>query len=471
MCVKCNNKRKALGIPALSGEKCADSDSAPDLGYTKQSSAHCVNCCALYQGLRYLGHTSNTENPDEKTIYETLGAQRKELAGILLAVMEHGMFNSPLDGRVVSPDIDFVEWMIVVYSAVRGTKTEKDLCNWGFIRCLPAVAIQKFINGRGGSLSVIMGTNEYDVNFLVGNDLGNAVYCQWLKHTLSEAQWDRMCDDPQSVNEERAVDAVEVCLATLYFTALYPVEFRFWGDPFENYAGLEHSIRCIAVSTGCVSTTGSQRTPPGASLSSKVIEMGKVLAAVLGTPTVIITMEECYAVLKKVRDGPIEPTQIVKDEPEDEVTDVSADIGVVEANLVEEDDPTRDGTSPAATQTEAEQDAPDEARAPGAPISTKKRRIGAMLEELMTQADNIKVCPVCWISHPTHSCPRAVESEALYTTLSHMHSGGAPPPTNVPVVSSSTVPAGSEMAERGEDMEVDATEGDVNATQAHPGAT
>ena len=64
-----------------------------------------------------------------------------------------------------------------------------------------------------------MGTNNCDMNFLV--------------------------DHPQSVNEKRAGDAVEVCLATLYFTTLFPVEFLFWGDPFENYAGLEDSIRSI----------------------------------------------------------------------------------------------------------------------------------------------------------------------------------------------------------------------------------
>ena len=222
--IMCNNKRRALGIPALGKEACADSNSTPDLGYTKQSSARCVNCCALCQGLGYLGHTSNTDNPDEKTIYEDLRMQQKELTGIILALMDHGMFNSPVDGRVVSPDINFVEWMIVVYSAVKGTKTEKDLSNWGFIRCPPAVAVQKFLNRKGSSLSVIMGTNDYDMNFLVGNDLGNAVYCQWLRHTLSEEQWNRMFDHPQSVNEERAGHAVEVCLATLYFTTLFPVE-------------------------------------------------------------------------------------------------------------------------------------------------------------------------------------------------------------------------------------------------------
>ena len=83
--------------------------------------------------------------------------------------------------------------------------------NWGLIRCPPAVAVQKFLNRKGSSLSVIMGTNDYDMNFLVGNDLGNAVYNQWLKHTLSEEQWNRAFDH----------DAVEVCLATLYLATLY----------------------------------------------------------------------------------------------------------------------------------------------------------------------------------------------------------------------------------------------------------
>ena len=129
--------------------------------------------------------------------------QQKELVGILLALMDHGMFDSPLDGRMVSPDIDFIERMIVVYSAVRGTKTEKDLSNWGFIRRPPAVVAQKFLNRKGSSLSVVMGANDYDMNFLVGNDLGNAVYNQWLRHTLSEEQWNRAFDHPQSVNEER----------------------------------------------------------------------------------------------------------------------------------------------------------------------------------------------------------------------------------------------------------------------------
>ena len=197
LCAKCNNKRKALGTPAFGKEKCADSDGTPDLGYTQQTSGQCVNCCALYQGLHYLGHSSNTDNPDEKTIYGTLQTQQKELVGILLALLDQDMFASSVDGRAVSPDIDFLECMVTVYSEVRGTRTEKDLSNWGFIRCPPAVAVQKFINRKGSSLSVVMGANDYDINFLVGNDLGNAVYSQWLKHTLSETQWNRMFEGPQ----------------------------------------------------------------------------------------------------------------------------------------------------------------------------------------------------------------------------------------------------------------------------------
>ena len=318
-------QEEGLGIPAPGKEACADSNSAPDLGYAKQSGAHCINCCAISQGLGYLGHTSNTDNPDEKTIYKDLEQQLKDWAGILVALMDHGMFNSPVNGHLVSPDIDFVEWMIVTYSAVKGTKTEKDLSNWGFIRCPPAVAIQKFISKKGSSLSVVMGTNDYDMNFLVGNDLGNAVYRQWLKYTLSEEQWNRMFGHQQSVNEERAGDAVEVCLPTLYLSALFPVEFRFWGDSFENYAGLEHSIRSFAVSAGCLPAVGSQRTPPSASLSREVTEMGRQIAAVLGDPAVVVTLEEYYSILKKMKDGPIDSSAVVKEEIDDDnITDVSA---------------------------------------------------------------------------------------------------------------------------------------------------
>ena len=67
-----------MGIPAPGKEACADSNSAPDLGYAKQSGAHCINCCAISQGLGYLGHTSSTNNPDEKTIYKDLEQQLKD---------------------------------------------------------------------------------------------------------------------------------------------------------------------------------------------------------------------------------------------------------------------------------------------------------------------------------------------------------------------------------------------------------
>ena len=376
MCPNCNNKRRALGIPALGKETCADSNSAPDLGYAKQSSAHCINCCAICQGLGYLGHTSNADNPDEKTIYMDLMMQQKELVGILLALMDHGMFDSPVDGRIVSPDIDFVEWMIVVYAAVKGTKTEKDLANWGFIRCPPAVAVQKFLNRKGSSLSVVMGANDYDMNFLVGNDLGNAVYSQWLKHTLSEEQWNRTFDHSQSVNEERAGDAVEVCLATLYLATLFPVEFRFWGDPFENYAGLEHSIRSFAVSAGCLPAVGSQRSPPSAPVSLEVTEMAKRFAAVLGSPAVIVTLEEYYATLKRVKDGPVDPTRVVKEEPDDDnITDVSAEPGVADAIPHDSERDVQDDEAASSPQDDAGQVEQSETEAPVTPISTKKRRI------------------------------------------------------------------------------------------------
>ena len=361
MCPNCNNKRRALGIPALGG-------------------AHCINCCAIHQGLGYLGHTSNADNPDKKTIYTDLLMQQKELVGILLALMDHGMFDSPIDGRMVSPDIDFVEWMIVVHSSVKGTKTEKDLSNWGFIRCPPAVAVQKFLNRKGSSLSVVMGTNDYDMNFLVGNDLndlGNAVYNQWLKHTLSEEQWNRAFDH-SPVNEERAGDAVEVCLATLYLATLFPVEFRFWGDPFENYAGLEHSIRSFAVSAGCLPAVGSQRSPPSTPLSPEVTEMAKRLAAVLGSPAVIANLEEYYAALKRMKDGPVDPTDVMKEEPDDaNITDVSAEPGVVDVAPCDSERDAQDDEAASPPQDDAGHGEQSETAAPVTPISTKKRRIGA----------------------------------------------------------------------------------------------
>ena len=263
--------------------------------------------------------------------------------------------------------------MIVVYSAVKGTKTEKDLANWGFIRCPPAVAAQKFLNRKGSSLSVVMGTNDYDMNFLVGNDLGNAVYNQWLKHTLSEEQWNRAFHHSQSVNEERDGDAVEVCLGTLYLATLFPVEFRFWGDPFENYAGLEHSIRSFAVSAGCV---GSQRSPPSAPLSQEVTQMAKRLAAVLGSPAVIANLEEYYATLKRMKDGPVDPTNVVKEEPEDaNITDVSAEPGVVDAAPRDSEHDVQNAEAASSTQDDAGHGEQSETEAPVTPISTKKRRI------------------------------------------------------------------------------------------------
>ena len=52
-----------------------------------------------------------------------------------------------------------------------------------------------------------------------------------------------MYGDCEEVNEERAGDAVEILL--LYFATLCPYEFRLWGDPYENYGGLESSLRAF----------------------------------------------------------------------------------------------------------------------------------------------------------------------------------------------------------------------------------
>ena len=86
----------------------------------------------------------------------------------------------------------------------KGDKNEKDLSSWDFVRCPPAVAVQKFTGKRGSSLSVVMGINEHDLNFIVGRDLGKAVYSEWLKYVMSEEEWSRMFGNSQIVNAERA---------------------------------------------------------------------------------------------------------------------------------------------------------------------------------------------------------------------------------------------------------------------------
>ena len=96
-----------------------------------------------------------------------------------------------------------------------------------------------------------MGTNDYDMNFLVGNDLGNAVCCQWLRRTLSEEKWSRVFDHSQSVNEERAGDAVEVCLATLYFTTLFPLVLGGSIRELCRFGALNKVIRRFCVLSSC----------------------------------------------------------------------------------------------------------------------------------------------------------------------------------------------------------------------------
>ena len=66
--------------------------------------------------------------------------------------------------------------------------------------------------GRGSSLSVLMGTKEYDLNFSAVHDLGNAVYRQWLNRIMTEAHCVRTFGDHSGVNDERAGDAVKTCV-------------------------------------------------------------------------------------------------------------------------------------------------------------------------------------------------------------------------------------------------------------------
>ena len=143
------------------------------------------------------------------------------------------------------------EWIVVAYSAVKGTRTEKSLFNWGLsdaLRRTPCKCTSR-------SLRVVMGTNKHNLNFPAGHDLGNAVYSQLLKHIMSESQWTRMFGDHAGVSDERAGDAVEIYCAILYFATVYPYEFATWWDPQEGYAGMEHSLRSLAAITGRIGTS------------------------------------------------------------------------------------------------------------------------------------------------------------------------------------------------------------------------
>ena len=197
--------------------------------------------------------------------------------------------------------------------------------------------------------------------------------------------------------------------------------------------------------------------------------MAKRLAAVLGSPAVIANLEEYYAALKRMKDGPVDPADVVKEEPDDaNITDVSAEPGVAPCDS-ERDAQDEEVENP--SQGDAGHGEQSETEAPVTPISTKQRRIGASLRELMTQADDLRVCPICWVHHADYVCPRPVENEALYTTLTHLLEGGAAPTADLPMDPISTnISTG--MAETGDvDMDVDAQAGDIGDVQQQSAAT
>ena len=183
----------------------------------------------------------------------------------------------------------------------------------------------------------------------------------------------------------------------------------------------------------------------------------------------IVTLDEYYATLKRVKDGPVDPTSVVKEEPDDDnITDVSAGPGVADAIPHDSERDVQDDEAASSPQDDAGQVEQSETEAPVTPISTKKRRIVASLKELMTHADDLQVCPICWIHHADFNCPRSAESEALYTTLAHLLEGGA-----APVADSQMDPAstndGPGVAETGDvDMGVDVQAGDIGDTQRQP---
>ena len=84
--------------------------------------------------------------------------------------------------------------------------------------------------------------------------------------------------------------------------------------------------------------------------------MSLAFASVLGLPAVVITMEEYYAVIKRVRQGPPEAMDPVKIEPEDDVTDIYAKPGVAQVNA-------SDGAEAAGIDAPASPPAADEGQA------------------------------------------------------------------------------------------------------------
>ena len=197
--------------------------------------------------------------------------------------------------------------------------------------------------------------------------------------------------------------------------------------------------------------------------------MGRQIAAVLGNPAVVVTLEEYYSILKKMKDGPIDSSAVVKEEIDDDnITDVSAAPDDADTVLGDGEGKTQGDEAATSPREEVAQGEQSETEAPATPVSTKKRRIGTSLKELMTKADDLKVCPVCWVHHADFNCPRAAESEALYTALAHLLEGGA-----VPIADSSegqtTTNVGPVVTETGgADMDVDTQGEDIGDTQERP---
>ena len=83
----------------------------------------------------------------------------------------------------------------------------------------------------------------------------------------------------------------------------------------------------------------------------------------------------------------------------------------------------------------------------------------------MTQADDLKVCPVCWIHHSDFKCPRSIESEALYTALSHLLGGGAVLRENLPAEPAPATTSTPANEPGNKDVEMDTQGENVNDAQ------
>ena len=141
-----------------------------------------------------------------------------------------------------------------------------------------------------------------------------------------------MFRDHPEVNEARSGGAVEVCLALLCCATSYPYEFKLWEDPYEHYASVECSLRVFAAMTGYLNMSKTQRGALRADLSPEVPVVAESFALVLGSPTIMIILDDYNKALKLMKKSPITAPIDVKMEPGDDATHAAPVVDVQAAD-------------------------------------------------------------------------------------------------------------------------------------------